>query len=78
MVISACLNNEVEVLADTLRAHARVAYRGPLTVLLVYNKAPAAGPAAGTRLDEAESELRGAWAGRELEEGNVRWGHTWG
>ena len=68
MVIPAFLNNEVGILDDTLRAHARLAYRGPLTVLLVYNKGPA-GPA-GPRLEEAESELRATWAGRE--EGNVR------
>ena len=58
-------------LDDTLRAHARLAYRGPLTVLLVYHKEPAADPAAQSGLEEAESELRAAWAGRE--EGNVRW-----
>jgi len=70
VVIPVCLDDSVGVLDDTLRAHARLAYRGPLTVLLVYHKRSAAGPAAGSRLAEAESELRAAWAGRE--EGSFR------
>ena len=69
VVVPAFLNNEVGILDDTLRAHARLAYRGPLTVLLVYNKGPA-GPAGEARLEQAENELHAAWAGRE--EGNVR------
>ncbi len=68
VLIPAFLNNECGILDETLRAHARLAYQGPLTVLLVYNKGPA-GPE-GPRLEEAERELRAAWAGRE--EGNVR------
>ena len=67
MVVSACLDDDIAVLDETLRAHARLAYRGPLTVLVVYHKGPAA---ADPRLEEVESELRAAWAGRE--EGNVR------
>ncbi len=72
VVIPACLDDAAGVLDDTLRAHARLAYCGPLSVLLVYHKGPAADLAAGLRLEEAESELRAVWAGRE--EGNVRWG----
>ena len=68
VVIPAFLNTDVDILDDTLRAHARLAYRGPLTVLLVYCKEPAG--AAGHRLEEAEHELCAAWAGRE--EGNIR------
>ena len=68
VVIPAFLNNECGILDETLRTHARLAYRGPLTVLLVYNKGPAG--AAGPRLEEAEHQLLAAWAGRE--EGNIR------
>ena len=58
-IIPAYLNNEIGILDETLTAHAACEYRGPMTVMLMYNKKPGSGP----KFREAERELVARWNG---------------
>ena len=59
VIIPAYLNNEIGILDETLTAHAACEYRGPMTVMLMYNKKPGSGP----KFREAERELVARWNG---------------
>jgi len=59
VIIPAYLNNEIGILDETLTAHAACEYRGPMTVMLMYNKKPGS----GAKFREAERELVARWNG---------------
>ena len=67
VIIPAYLNNEIGILDETLTAHAACEYRGPMTVMLMYNKKPGSGP----KFREAERELAARWNGYSVR--NLRW-----
>ena len=59
VIIPAYLNNEIGILDETLTAHAACEYRGPMTVMLMYNKKPGS----GRKFRELERELVNRWNG---------------
>ncbi len=68
VIIPAYLNNEIGILDETLTAHAGCEYRGPMTVMLMYNKKPGS----GAKFREAERELVARWNGYSVR--NLRCG----